>query len=255
MNNLHHFLEVITYPFFISFLCLALSILWLLVRGDSYKVRFALVLSLSGLWLFSTGWLPSKMTYALEKQYNAVSQIDTKVRWVVVFGGGHYTAQTGMPAHGELAPVSLSRLIEGVRLYRHIPNAKLILSGGPSSTNKAETDAAYLATVALWFNIPPSDIVLEPDSSNTADEAIAIKKLVGKEPFYLVTSAVHMPRSMALCRHQGLHPIAAPIGYSFYWNDPSWEKVVLPNYINLSHAGAAWHEILGLTWGRICGLL
>lgn len=252
--HLRHWFEVILNPFFLSILLLALSIGWLWVRGDGFMVRSGLVLSLVGFLLFSTGWLPATITSFFEKKYAIVTTVNPDIHWVVVLGGGHRAEGIGIPANDELSAASIARLVEGVRLYRQMDKAKLLLSGG-AGTLGTTTEAFYLGTVASWFKIPVSDIVLETGSFNTADEAVAIKDIVHNEPFYLVTSAIHMPRAMALCLQQGLHPTAAPTSHSFYWETANWATIALPNYVNLAHTSTAWHEVLGLVWGKVRRLL
>ena len=51
------------------------------------------------------------------------------VRWIVVLGGGH-TSDQRLSVTSQISDLSLSRLVEGIRLHREIPNSKLILSGG-----------------------------------------------------------------------------------------------------------------------------
>lgn len=252
--NLRHAFEIILNPFLITMILFAFSLVWLYVRGDGYGVRGVLWFSFLSLYLLSTGWLPGALIYLFERQYEVVKKADPTVRWVAVFGGGHYEEYPGMPANEELTPISIIRLVEGVRLYRQISNAKLLLSGGPVGDSPG-TDAGYLAIVASWFQIPKENIVLETTSLNTADEAIAIKKLIGNEPFYLVTSALHMPRAMALCRRQGLHPIAAPANQSFIWKNSHGLRMAIPNHSNISQFSAAWHEILGMIWGKVRGFM
>lgn len=193
------------------------------------------------LLLFSTGWLPKILSYTLEKQYPVVTQVDSHMHWIVVFSGGKFESQN-TPPNSLLNSVSLDRLVEGVRLYTLLPQARLLLSGGGENVKIAE--ATRLAQVVAWFDIPKTSIVLETRSVNTADEARAIKPIVKEEPFYLVTSAIHMPRAMALCRAQGLHPIAAPTDFTFHWKQ-GWERTILPNPYNLYYLSIAMHEVLG----------
>ncbi len=187
------------------------------------------------------GWLPKNLTHYLEGQYPVVTKADSRVHWIVIFSGGQSEVKN-FPPNTMLSTVSIDRLVEGVRLYRQIPNAKLLLSGGGEGFETAE--AIRLAQVVSWFNIPKADVVLEVTSENTAAEATAIKPIVQDEPFYLVTSAIHMPRSMALCRAQGLHPIAAPTDFTFYWKG-GWERTYVPNPYNLYYLSIAMHEVLG----------
>ena len=257
MKEIHirHALEAVFNPYFISFLLLFFSILWLCFRGDGWVVRSSLSLAMLGFFLFSTGWLPAVITNKLESQYNVVEKANPAIKWIVVLGGGYNsTSYKGVPANDILSSASLERLVEGVRLYREIPDAKLLLSGG-ASNKKDLSEAEYLANVAQWFDVPKKDIVLEPDALNTAEEAVAIKKLVQEEPFYLVTSAVHMPRAMALCAYQGLNPTAAPAGITLSRIETEWQKIALPNHTNLTYTSTAWHEILGLAWGKLRGIL
>ena len=74
-------------------------------------------------------------------------------------------------------------------------------------------EAEVMARIAVLLGVKPQDIRLETDSRDTADEAEIIAKMIGREKFILVTSAAHMPRSMALFRKRGLQPIPAPADF------------------------------------------
>ena len=73
-----------------------------------------------------------------------------------------------------------------------------------------------------------------------------MKHTLGDKPFYLVTSAIHMPRSMALFTQQGTHPIAAPTDVTNYWQDERWQKRYIPNAHNFLYTEIVLHEYLGL---------
>jgi len=136
-------------------------------------------------------------------------------------------------------------------VYRQLPEAKMILSGG-SRRGLQYADSVRFNELADLFHVPASDRVLERDSLNTADEARLTKAWLKNEPFYLVTSAIHMPRSMALFEHQGLHPIAAPCDYtgSQYENKIYFDSI-FPSLNNVMSFNAAWHEYLGLLWAKV----
>jgi uncharacterized SAM-binding protein YcdF (DUF218 family) len=247
MITFRHVLEMILNPFLLCLILYAffLSLLWL--YGNKYLVKWGFTLVLVLLLIFSTGWLPQALTRKLEDEYPAVITANPRVPWVVVFGGGQSEVKE-RPANALLSLSSLKRLIEGVRLYRQLPHAKLLLSGGGYQFEVAE--ATRLSQVAAWLSIPREDIVLETNSINTADEAREIKVILQNQPFYLVTSAIHMSRSMRLCHAQGLHPIPAPTDYTYFWNNGQWEKTVFPNPYNLFYLSIAMHELLGNVWSR-----
>ena len=254
--DFRYFFAAILNPFFIGFMLLAISIAWLFIAGDRRLVRVGLLLSLIIFLILGTGWLPARLVAMLEQQYAIVSQANPDVHWIVVLGGGHNTEHAGVPPNDLLSSESMARLVEGVRLYRQLPQAKLLLSGGAMRPMETIAEATYLANIVSWFDIPKRDVVLETDSFNTADEAEEIEKIVHTEPCYLVTSAIHMPRAMALFRQQGLHPIAAPTDNMLLrMNDNRWEDNYLPNARNMLRTQSTWHEVLGLIWGKCRGLL
>ena len=81
-----------------------------------------------------------------------------------------------------------------------------------------------------------------------------LRPLIGGASFLLVTSAAHMRRSMALCRKQGLAPIAAPT--DFIVHRTHWSLVdLVPEADGFEHADHALHEWIGLLWSRLRGTL
>ncbi len=234
-------------PFFITLLLLSLSVLWLIVRGNHWLVRVGLLLSLLSFIVLSTPWFPDRLLASIEHQYDVVREVNPAISWVVVLGGGHEDIKNA-PANDELSSQSIARLVEGIRLYRQLSKAKLLLSGG-SGYKGDISEANYLGVLASWCAIPSDALVLESDSFNTADEALYIKQMVKTEPFYLVTSAVHMRRAMALFLRQGLHPIAAPTDFS----SRHQETLRFPNPHNLVHVNTVWHEKMGMIWAKLRG--
>ncbi|KTD08706.1 YdcF family protein [Legionella jamestowniensis] len=248
MVIIRHLLETLLNPYLICLLLFTFFLILLWWRDNNRLVRWGLTLVLALLVLFSTGWLPQLLTRKLEDKYPVITQVDPAIHWVVVLSGGQ-SEINNKPINAQLNSASIKRLMEGIRLYQLLPQARLLLSGGGYGFETPE--AFRLAELASWFSIPKSKIVLETTSINTADQAKAIKQWVKDKPFYLVTSAIHMRRSMALCLAQGLHPVAAPTDYTFYWNDERIGKIYLPNPYNLFYLSIALHEILGNWWARL----
>lgn len=238
-----HTMEALLNPFFL----LMVLMLWFILRPKRYSILLIFIFAFA----ISTEWLAKSVTQYLENRYSPIVTIDTSIPWIVVFSGGQ-TEVPDRPSYGLLYSASIKRLLEGVRLWRMNPDAHLLLSGGGYGFEKPE--AQRLAELAQWFAIPTDKLAIEEYSINTADQAKAIKAWVHDKPFYLVTSAIHMPRAMALCKEQGLNPIAAPTDFTLYWSDERWQKNWLPNAQNIVLLTVAWHEILGMAWSRITGL-
>lgn len=241
MIHFRHLMEALLNPFFLLILFMLLVFL---IKPGRFSVLLILLFSLA----ISTGWLAKCLTLHLEKQYSPVTTVDPNIQWAVVLSGGQ-AEMPDNPAFALLYSTSIKRLLEGVRLWRLNPKIHLLLSGGGYGSEKAEADR--MRELADWFAIPASQLAIEDQSLNTEDQARAIKTWVGDQPFYLVTSAVHMPRAMALCEAQGLKPIAAPTDYTLYWSDERWQKMIIPNPQNIVRLSVAWHEILGMAWWKM----
>ena len=73
-----------------------------------------------------------------------------------------------------------------------------------------------MANVLTSIGIPSEVIVQEPDSLNTYQNAVNVKKILesrGIGKVLLVTSAMHMPRSIQIFQRQGINAIAAPTDF------------------------------------------
>jgi uncharacterized SAM-binding protein YcdF (DUF218 family) len=252
-SMMRHAIESILNPFFFGFIIYILLLLWAFMRCKHPLMRIGLLIVFVCSLLFSTGFFSCFITKQLTHRYAVISHTNPAIRWIVVLGGGQERHINNRPANHVLYNASMKRLIEGVRLYRQLPHAKLLLSGGGEQEGlHGGSEAEHMGVLAEWFAIPKDDLVFETDSINTADQAVAIKHWVGNAPFYLVTSANHMPRALALCRAQGLHPIAAASDYPHDsgWH---WQHNMMPNPINLVNINSTWHELLGFIWGKLRG--
>lgn len=242
-------------PYVVVFILFTCALLWLLIRGGTRAVLISLLLVWVASLIFSTGWLAQIISNRLERQYPVVTTINPNIHWVVVLGGGTLKGVSA-PVNYLLTPTSILRLLEGVRLYRRLPNSKLLLSGGNEARDATTSTATNMGKLAALFDIPEKSLVLEPKTINTAEEVIAIKKRVHENAFYLVTSAIHMPRAMALCHKQGLNPVAAPSNYPYYYDQAtSWKDKFVIDPFYWVYIRSVWHEVLGRIWGKLMGLI
>lgn len=205
------------------------------------------------LYLFSFGPFAQLILWPLERHYPVISEssIRKDIKWIVVLGGGSRSNQSLTPAD-RLGDASLKRLLEGIRLFRGLPKARLIVSGG--DYRGLSSDAQSMRQVALQFGLPASRLVLEESSWDTIDEVRFLKKELGQSPFYLVTSAGHMPRSVAMFKKAGTHPIAAPTDFQAVW-EPLKVTDFYPQTAALMNTERAFYEYLGLVWGWVRGYL
>ena len=243
-------------PFFfplslcLEFFLIGLFLLWFTKKKKVGKIFISVGVTV--LILFSYGPVPNLLLRPLENEYPPLSKIKDlpEIRWIVVLGGAH-TSDPRMPANSQLSGFSLSRLVEGVRLHYSLPGSKLILSGG--ALYDPVPEAEVFAEAALALGVKSQNLVLESLSKDTEEEAILIQKIVGNDPFALVTSASHMSRSMALFRKLGMRPIPAPTDYllkEFHGGEIS-PGMFLPRIKELQKMETAIYEYLGLSWAKL----
>ena len=234
----------------LEFLLLGLILLWFSHRQKAGKIFVSIGSILLAALSFEA--IPNMILQPLEYKYPPVLKVEetSNAKWVVVLGGGH-VSDPKLPEISQISESSLVRLTEGIRLQRMLPGCKLILSGG--ATFDPAPNAEIMAKIALLLGINKQDLILESFSKDTKDEAELIKGLVGNEKFFLVTSAYHMPRSVALFKKKGMNPIPAPAGYGVKERQGLSPVIFFPWAKNLLKSEQAIHEYWGLAWAKIRG--
>jgi uncharacterized SAM-binding protein YcdF (DUF218 family) len=229
-------------------LLLGLILLWFTRKQKAGKI--VVTLGMGFLFVFSCSFGSESLLRPLEHKYPPLitSEGLSSVSWVVVLGGGH-TLDPRLPVTSQISNVGLSRLVEGIRIFRGFHGSKLILSGG--SVFEKVSNAEIMAGVAKAIGIKEEDILLETTSRDTAEEARAIKQWVGDDQFIMVTSASHMPRAMALFRNLGMKPIPAPTDFLLKEIGATHAVYLFPNASELCKTERAFYEYMGLIWTRL----
>ncbi|MEJ2673082.1 MAG: ElyC/SanA/YdcF family protein, partial [Deltaproteobacteria bacterium] len=181
-----------------------------------------------------------------------VRQGNAAPRWIVVLGGG-VVSDPRLPVSSQVSDPTLSRVVEGVRLYRAIPGSRLLLAGGSVFDPVPEAD--IMAKLAGLMGVRLQDISRERNSRNTEQQAAALAQIIGDKPFFLVTSAAHMPRAVNLLKKHGLKPIPAPTDYRVKQVRGPDPGKFFPGAGSLRQVETAWHEYLGLAWAWLWGLI
>ncbi|WP_435947758.1 envelope biogenesis factor ElyC [Dryocola sp. BD586] len=176
---------------------------------------------------------------------------DQRVNYIVVLGGG-YTWNPDWAPSSNLINNSLPRLTEGVRLWQANPGAKMIFTGARAMTNSVSTAEAG-ARVAESLGVPRSEIITLDSPKDTEEEAAAVAKAIGKQPFLLVTSASHLPRAVIFFRNAGLNPLPAPANQMAVDSPLNpWERII-PSPLWLMHSDRVGYETLGRVWQWLKG--
>jgi len=127
------------------------------------------------------------------------------------------------------------------------------LSGG--SFFDRVSNAKVLSEVAMVIGVNKKNILLEEISKDTEDQARLIQQIVGKDQFILVTSASHMPRTMAFFRKLGMDPLPAPTEHLVKERVAITPGRFYPSAGGLRKTERAFYEYLGLAWAKLRGLI
>ncbi|HEY9296971.1 MAG TPA: YdcF family protein [Phormidium sp.] len=105
----------------------------------------------------------------------------------------------------------------------------------------------------------------DPTSLNTHENAVNVRKILDSQGIerrvLLVTSAIHMPRSLAIFKRQGINAIAAPTDFITIEQEPeeiTWQGTLLniiPDAGRLAYTTRALKEYVGILIYRLRGWL
>lgn len=201
----------------------------------------------AGVWflVISTPAVPNLVLNSLEQQFEPIlvsdlSSPDPELEYhIIVLGGGH-GFDDRLPANSLLSLNALGRLNEGIRIQRQLPNSTLILSG--YSTSDRPSQAEMLRNTALLLGVEMDRTMIQTEPGNTLEEArVYSERFSGDQQVILVTSAVHMPRSVMLFERFGIDVIPSPTNYQIKGN---WRyvRLGLPSMNNVAKLRSAIHE-------------
>lgn len=134
--------------------------------------------------------------------------------------------------------VVLGNVVEAVRVWKEIPNAKLLISAGECGRDMAET--------ARRLGVPARNILLESESRDTAEQAALLQPFLEGQPFVLCTWALHTPRAALAFKLRGLNPIPIPSG--FVQSPDSAISALQPSRDAWNLVRMGLHEYVGILW-------
>jgi len=190
-------------------------ILLALILRNPRRQKILLGLAFCVLFLGGNRWVALGLAQSLEWRYlppREIPQADV----IIILGGGEHgqSYPRPIPEIGEAG----DRLIYAAWLYRQGAAPMVLFTGGAIEWLSAD-DRLWegLDTLLGLMGVPADALLLETQSRNTYENALECKAILdekGLRRAILVTSAVHMPRAVAIFRQQGMDVIPAPVDYS-----------------------------------------
>ena len=161
---------------------------------------------------------------------------------VVVLAGGMEREPRDAADVTALSATTLRRVLVGAALVQQTAGARLVLSGGGAY---AFTEGALMAELAKRLGVPSDAIEVESSSLTTWQSAFALAAHSPPLPtrFWLVSSALHLPRALMAFRAAGFAP--CPVISDSRYRSPGGIGYLLPHRSSLAKSEDAVHEILG----------
>ena len=187
----------------------------------SFRRRKGLGLSLTGFGLAIL--LIAGMTSAgallmqpLEARYPRPDAFPENAAGVIALGGGTDNVISAARKTYELANAG-ERYVEAVRLALAHPDIPVLVTGGVGNLyGDGESDAESTARLFEAFGLGAPQIRYESKARNTYENAINSAALFDPQPgqpYVLITSAYHMPRSVALFEKAGFDVVPWPVDF------------------------------------------
>ena len=253
-------LPLFLYP--LGLACLLLVIALVLHWNRSRWVSLPIVGALIVLLIGSNSWVSSFLVRSLEWQH-LPEQIPS-AQAIVVLGGAIRAPSAPRPMidvneHGD-------RVLYAAKLYRDGLAPLIIAAGGRIPWfGEERPESADMAILLQMLGVPADAIIEEPDSLNTYENAVNVRKILadqGIERILLITSALHMPRSLLIFEKQGINAIPAPTDFlatesSFQESDSPQEIILnfIPDASRLEKTTSALKEYIGIVVYRLRGWL
>ena len=214
----------------------------------AWGLRFV---GLALLVLLVQGWeiLPDAGIRRLENTYppQAAPPDLKNFAGIVVLGGALESASLWEGRTQPALNSAAERMVAPLPLMQQHPHLRLLFTGGEGELwAQALTEAQRADIFYRAMGLAPERLILEDRSRNTFENAVLSAAIAGvdiKKPWLLVTSAWHMPRSMATFEKAGWNVTPYPVDFRTGQRTP-WTDY------SLSDGASRWqlllHEWLGL---------
>ncbi len=222
---------------------------FLLCRKQRRRIALAAV---ALFWLIASGWLAAPFIAWAEAGVEPVEHPDMHGQTVlIVLGAGTQRADDGLRPPRDGA----ARIRKAAELYRtcrrQAERCTVVMSGGDPQ-HHGDTEAAVYGRGLVAAGVDPGDLVLEPKSRTTYENAqftTSILRSRRDDARILITSSYQMRRALLDFRRFGIDP--QPVFANRREAHTGW----LPRWSNVVAAEFALHELIGIAQFHVYRLI
>lgn len=254
MNLIRSIIKALSTPLPLFWALIAVGVFLFILKFNKPAIIISLF-ALLFLFFASTPWLPEYFLDKLESKYpyllypEKVIADTSNVTYIHILAAGN-SNDSMLSYSAQLHFASKNRIIEGIRIYNRIANAKFLLTGGgEGSLSSADLHARAL----MEMGIPKKDIITISKGWNTYTEAIAISESeYADKKLIMVTDATHMLRAMAIFNKLDVYPVPAPTTFRLRknnYNRPISDYFPSAHYLDYSEL--VMYSYFGMMWMNI----
>ena len=221
-------------------------ILTLMIAGilNNKKRKLFLFFSLLIFLFFSNDFIFNRIVKAWEVPQISATKFDKQYEAGILLGG---FSDYDYIKNKHNFKKEADRLIYTLQLYNQGIIKNIFISGGNGNLfNNNYKESETIKDFLIKNKIDSNDIKIENQSRNTKENAINSAKLLDKKNEYiLITSAIHMKRSILCFENEGLKIIPFSVDNSMSYSSNKIEYILLPRSRVLENWEDLIHEIIG----------
>jgi len=241
-------------PAFWIFFLLVFSLIFF---NNKKKLKLNIICSLVFYFIFSNSFIVDEVMRLWEMPLT--TEVQTEYDAGILLGGGMVTLDA--KTQRLIFLHNTDRFLQTLKLYKEKRIKKIIIAGGAGCLlfpNIAE--APLLKKYLLDINIPEKDIYIDSLSNNTYQNALYTKEIIEKSfskkgKYLLITSAVHMRRSLACFKK--LEIDVTPYTTTKHSGERRYQidHLLMPNHQSFGYWEEFNHEFFGYIAYGVMGYL
>lgn len=249
---------------FLSFLAMPLTVILILIVGGTVFLKRkwgkrSLWAGILLLLFFTNPFLSNLALLAWEPEFKDFDQIENHEIGIVLTG---VTNLSKTAYDRTFFNKGADRITHALQLYRMGKIKKILITGGQGlNPVNPQSEAKLLQNFLIMTGVPETDVLIEDQSKNTAQNAAFTKTFLGQQnistgqEFLLITSAFHMYRAKACFDKAGLKTQTFPADY--YSHDIKYDLPALlyPEAESLTYWNKLTKEWLGIVMYKIAGYI
>jgi uncharacterized SAM-binding protein YcdF (DUF218 family) len=233
---------------------LLLLLLWFLLTKKQPRKKKLGVLLFCTFLFFSNPYIIHKIVLAWQYPQKEMKTGETYETGILLAGFVGFETKTKQGYYGGAS----DRFIQAVRLYKLGHIQKILVTGGSGSIWRQQyKEADFVKEQLMQMGVNSDAIIIDNQSRNTYENGVNTKHLLDslqlRPPYLLITSSMHMRRSMRVFQKQGMNPALFPCNFRAINNPQNFAEIFMPSIRAFDDWDAFLKEAFGLLIYKITG--